>query len=343
MEAKYSKLVGELQDLIAQQKKLEEQIAALKQQLAAAQSDAEKAAAQKKLDDLLAQQAALNAKLNQLADTMENFVRDQPVYDIEAELKKTLAEKAQEIRDSTKQNAEDLQKLASPQSQTPSADSPPPPSAENQPAQPSQPSPSQPPQSGDAKPSTAGQQAPSQKMLDDFKQAAAEQLARLGATEQEAEQQIIQPLEDLSLMHEIIKDINRFKDLYAAQQELAKQTQAYKRPGPLSREDQLALKDLAAQQKNIGGALDELEQKLWEDGKAAMEKFPKAGQSAQDIAQKMGDLKFQTLATNRPRPCWPAKAAMARSSRRICGAKWRNSFPKPATRVARWTTNSTNI
>src|SRR4029077_15487590 len=85
-------------------------------------------------------------------------------------------------------------------------------------------------------------------------------------------------------------------DLYAAQQELAKQSKAYDLATPLSREDQLALKDLAAQQKMIGDELDAVEQKLWEDGKAAQAKFPKAGESARDIAQRMGDLKLQTLA-----------------------------------------------
>jgi len=257
IEAKYAKLVDAMRDLIEQQKKLGEEIAALQQQLAAAKSDAQTGAVQKKLDDLIAKQNALDAKLNQLADTMENFVRDQPLYDVEAELKDTLAEKAQEIRDSTQANADDLKKMA--------------------------------PQS-----------APSQKMLEDFKQASDDQLARLGATEQEAEQQVMQPLADLSLMQAIINDINRYKDLYAAQQELAKQAQAYNRAG-LSREDQLALKDLGAQQRGIGDALDTLEQQMWEDGKAAMGKFPKAGESAQGIAQKMGDLKFQTLANQTTR------------------------------------------
>lgn len=268
IEAKYAKLVNEFHDLAEQQKKLGEEIAALKEQLAAAKTDAEKAAVQKKLDDLLAKQAALNTKLNQLADTMEHFVRDQPLYDVEAELKNTLAEKAQAIRDSTKANEEATKPLGQ------------------------QPAPAQPGQS-----SSSGQQPPSQKTLDDFKQASDEQLARLGATEQEARDQVLKPLEDLSLMHEIIKDINRFKDLYAAQQELAKQSKAYDRPAPLSREDQFALKDLAAQEKQIGDELDAVEQKLWEDGKAAQEKFPKAGESAQNIAQKMGDLRLQTLAS----------------------------------------------
>lgn len=253
IEAKYAKLVNDFRDLAEQQKKLGEEIDALKKQLAAAKTDAEKAALQKKLDELMAAQHALNAKLNALADTMEHFVRDQPLYDVEAELKNTLAEKAQEIRDSTAANEEEMKALG-------------------------------------------GQQAPSQKTLDDFKKASDEQLARLGQTEKETEEEVLKPLEDLSLLHEIVKDISRFKDLYAAQQEMAKQSKAYDRAGPLSREDQLALKDLAAAQKQIGDELDAVEQKLWEDGKAAMEKFPKAGQSAKDIAQAMGDLRLQTLA-----------------------------------------------
>jgi hypothetical protein len=263
IEAKYTKLVNALHDLVEAQKKLGEEIAAMKDQLTKARTDAEKAAVQQKLDELLAKQEALNKQLNQLADTMENFVRDQPLYDIEAELKNTLAEKAQEIRDSTKANAEALE--------------------------------------GAASAAPAGQQPPSQEMLDELKKASDEQLARLGATEQEARDEVLQPLEDLSLLHEIIKDINRFKELYAAQQELAKQAQAYNRSTPLNREDQLALRDLAAQEKQIGDQLDAVEQKLWEDGKAAAEKFPKAAESAQGIAQRMGDLKLQTLANQATR------------------------------------------
>jgi outer membrane murein-binding lipoprotein Lpp len=200
IEAKYGKLVKDFQELVEQQKKLGEEIDALKKQLAAAKSDAEKAALQKQLDELMAKQSALNAKLNQLADTMENFVRDQPLYDVEAELKNTLSEKAQEIRDSTAANEEAMKQLAA---QQPPADQ------------------------GGQKP--AGPQPPSQKMLDDFKQASDAQLARLGAVEQEAQQEVMQPLEDMALLHEIVKDINRFKDLYAAQQEMARHTTGRRR------------------------------------------------------------------------------------------------------------------
>jgi hypothetical protein len=280
IEAKYSKLVNAFHDLVEEQKKLSEEIAALKEQLAKAKTDAEKAAAQAKMDELVAKQNALNEELKKLADVMENFVRNQPLYDIEAELKNTLAEKAQEIRDSVKKNEEamkDAQAQNSPQGQQPQQGE-------------------QGQQGQQGKPSAGGQQAPSQKMLDDFKLASDEQAARLGETERETREQVEKPLEDLSLMHEIIKDVNRFKELYAAQQELAKQAAAYDRTTPLSREDQLALKDLAAQQKSIGDQLDAVEQKLWEDGKAAEEKFPKAAESAKNMAEQMGDLKFQILA-----------------------------------------------
>ncbi|HYR58058.1 MAG TPA: hypothetical protein VEO95_05495, partial [Chthoniobacteraceae bacterium] len=202
--------------------------------------------------------------------TMETFVRDQPVYDIEAELKETLAEKAQEIRDSVNANEQAMRNLPQ-QSQ---------------------------PQAGNADESKAGGSQPSLSpaTLADFKKASDDQAARLGGTEQEAQQQVAQTLEDMSLMHEIVKDMNRFKELYEAQQQLAQQAKAYDRATPLTREDQLALKEMAAVQKEIGGQIDAVEQKLWEDGKAAQEKFPKAARSAQSMAQEMGDLRLQSFA-----------------------------------------------
>ncbi|HZJ17838.1 MAG TPA: hypothetical protein VFD27_22480 [Chthoniobacteraceae bacterium] len=249
--AKYADLFKNLQDLIEEQKQLGEQIETLKEQLETAP---DKVAAQTKLDELLAKQNELNARLNKLADTMENFVRKEPLYDLEAELGETLKQKAEQIRESTQANDQAAQQVAQRSS---------PPNASRQLDQP---------------------------MLEDFKKASDEQLARLGAAEQQAQDEVAQPLDDLSLMHEILKDINRFKELYAAQQQVAEQAKAYDRAGPLSREDQLALKNLAAMEKRIGEELEAVQERLAEDGKAAMEKFPKAGQSAQNLAQKMGDL-----------------------------------------------------
>jgi len=254
IEQKYSDLLNKLHDLVEEQRKVSEEIAALQKQLEKTPSEA----AQKKIDELTARQNELNARLNKLADNMDKFVRDQPLYDLESELQKVLSEKAQEIRESTKQNDAAMKDLVQAQ----------------------------------------GQQKPDPAMLSGMKKASDDQLAKLGGAEQEAREEIIEPVEDLALLQEIMKDLNRVEELANAQKELAAQAKAYDRPGPLTREDQLALKDLAAQQKEIGEALAEVEDKLWEDGKAAKEKFPKAAESAQNIAQAIGDLNLQRHAGN---------------------------------------------
>ena len=254
IQNKYSDLLNKLRDLVDEQRKVGEEIAALQKQLEKTPSDA----AQKKVDELTARQNELNAKLNKLADIMDTFVRDQPVYDLESEMQEVLSEKADEIRASTKENDAAMKELA----QTP------------------------------------GQTQPDQAKLGGMKKASDDQLAKLGGAEQEAREEITEPMEDLALMQEIMKDLNRLEELAGAQKELAEQAKAYDRKGPLTREDQLALKDLAAQQKAIGDALEEVEDKLWMDGKAAQEKFPKAAQSAKGIAEAMGDMNLQRLARN---------------------------------------------
>jgi len=257
IEAKYADLFNKLHDLTDEQRKLGEQIEALKQQMASARDPASLAP---KLDELLAKQNELNAKLNKLADTMETFVRDKPLYDIEDDFRETLQQKAEAIRDSTAKNDEDSRNVAQ-QSTNPE-----------------------------------GKRQMSPQTLSSLKQASDDQVARLSDSEKQAREEVQQPLEDLSALQEIMKDMNRIEELYKAQQTLEKQTRPYNHSGPLSREDQLALKDLGASEKAIGEELDAVEQKLWEDGKAAEEKFPKASKSAKDLAQAMGDLRLQMLA-----------------------------------------------
>src|SRR5436309_13878211 len=99
---------------------------------------------------------------------MEEFVREQPVYDLEKELGGTLKEKAGEIRESTKTNDSANRDIAQ--------------------------------QSAPAN----GPRSVTPEMLADFKKAADEQAERLGGkAEQQQEQKITETLEDLSLMHEI--------------------------------------------------------------------------------------------------------------------------------------------
>ncbi len=257
IDAKYSDLFNQLHDLAEEQRKLGEQIDTLKQQMAESKDPAALAS---KLDALLARQNEENTKLNKLADEMDSFVRDKPLYDVESDFREMLQQKAQQIRESTTSNDQASQKTAQQSS-----------------------------------PAKGGRQM-NEQMLSDLKKASDAQLEKLGAAEEAAREEVQQPLEDMSKMQKIMEDLNHIEDLLRAQQNLEQQAKAYDRAGALSREDQIALKDLAAAQKQIGDELEAVESKLWEDGEAAQDKFPKAAKSAKAISKQMGDLRLQMQA-----------------------------------------------
>ncbi|MGD0745979.1 MAG: hypothetical protein ABSA45_12570, partial [Verrucomicrobiota bacterium] len=238
-EAKYAELSADLQELIEKQKELGEAAQRLDNQLALAGAKQREAQAQQ-LDSLIAQQNELNEQLNKQAERMENFVRQHPLYDVEQDLQEMLRQQAANIRESTQTNdavARDIAQRSSP---------------------------------------PGGPRQLSPDMLNDFKKASDDQVARLGQVNEETDKQIVQTLDDMSQMQELSKDFNLFESLYRAQQDLAQQTQAYNRPGQLNREDQLALKDLAASEKQVGDSLDQLQGKLRDDAKTAEKLFPKA-------------------------------------------------------------------
>lgn len=263
---KYTELFNELHELVEQQKALADAAEKAREKLASA---TDKEAAQRKLDELLAKQNELNQKLGKLAQNMEEFVRDEPVYDLEEELAETLQKKAEEIRESTKANDDANKALAE----------------NGAPKEGEKPQP--------------GKPSPTLEQLADFNKAAKEQAERLGGEEaQKAEEQVAKTLDDLSDLHEIIKDMNRFKELAEAQRQLAEQMKAYKKSAPLNREEQLALKEMAATQEQIRKEVEKVEQNLYDDAKAAEENFPKAAQSARDLAQGISNIDVRKLAEN---------------------------------------------
>ena len=258
-EAKYAELNDDLQALIEKQKALGDAAKKLNGQLAKADPKERDALAQQ-LDGLIAQQNELNQQLNRQAERMDNFVRDQPLYDVEKDLQEMLRQQAENIRSSTQDNnyaAYDIAQRSSP---------------------------------------PGGPRRLSPEMLDDFKKASDDQIARLGQVQKEDDQQAVQTLDDMSQMQELVKDFNLFESLYRTQQDLAQQAQAYNRPGELNREDQLALKNLAATEKQVADALGQLQDKLRDDAQAAEKLFPKAAQSGRDLADKISAQRMEPLA-----------------------------------------------
>ena len=258
-EAKYSELIADLEELIEKQRALGEAAGKMKQQADSAKAqDRENLVRQ--LDDLLGKQNELNQRLDQHADRMEEFVRQNPLYDVEEEFKKLLHEQAENIRQSIQTNnavGRDVAQRSSPPS---------------------------------------GPRQASGEMAAQLKKASDEQVERLAGVKEEGEKEMAKTLQDMSQMQELLKDFNQFEALFRTQEELAAQAQAYDRPGPLSREDQLALKELAATQKEVGDLLEQLEQKLREDAKTAEKLFPKAAKSAETLADNMNQLRLQPLA-----------------------------------------------
>ena len=258
-QAKYESLMDDLQELVEDQKKLGAASEKLKARLEKADAK-QRDALTRDLDNLLAKQNELNQKLNQHAGRMDSFVRENPIYDVEKELEKMLRDQAENIRRSAGTNnaaASEIAKRSSP---------------------------------------PEGARQMSQEMLEEFKRESDNQIARLGGAQQETEKKVVETLQDMSAMQELQKDFSQFEALYRAQQELASQSQAYNRAGELSREDQLALKELAATEKQVGDLLETLSDKLRDDAKTAEKLFPKAAASGKNLADKIDEARMPPLA-----------------------------------------------
>jgi hypothetical protein len=191
---------------------------------------------------------------------MDSFVRDNPVYDVEKDLEESLRQQADTIRQSTSTNDAASRQIAQ-------SSSPP-----------------------------SGGRRLSPDMLNDLKKASDEQVARLGGAREAGEKETVQKLDDMNQMQQLINDFNAFESLYRAQQDLSAQAAAYNRAGQLGREDQLALKELAATEKQVSDALGQLQGRLREDAKSAEKLFPKAAQSGRDLADQIGERRLEPIA-----------------------------------------------
>ena len=243
---KYEDLVNRLESRIAEQERIEQELAALRER-AAEGADSEEIL--RDFSRAVAAQHELNQSLERLADEMEEFGRDNPVYDFENELQEKLREQAEAIRETVEQQNQ--------QTEAALEAGPPPP------------------------------ETPTAEMMQDLELAAREQRENLQGEQEQGGQEVVEALQDLAQLHELIKDFNRFEQLAREQQELAEQSKAYQDKPSLNAEDRLALRDLGARQRDMAANLEQLARKLRHDADAAEEKFPEAASSARQLAQQM--------------------------------------------------------
>ncbi len=255
IQGKYAKLLNEFQDLIDEQKELTERLKAAEEKAQDPAASKETAA---QLDKLMQKQAELNKKLGAMADEMEHFVRDKPLYDVESELQQKLAETAGKIRESVGKNDEALQKKMEE-----AAQSSPPPSQK--------------------------QQADALATLEDQSRKQAEALQ---PQQEEAESDILPIIKDMALINAMINDFNAIKYLHETQSTIAAQAKAYENRAVPTDEDKLALKQLAASEKAIQWALDKVVDNLRDHADAAEKSFPKAAEGARDLASQIDEQKI---------------------------------------------------
>ena len=285
---KYEDLVSRLENHIAGQERIEKELAAIRERAA------EGAAPEEVLRDFsraVAAQHELNQSLDRLADEMEEFGRDNPIYDFENELQEKFREQADAIRETVERQNE--------QTEAALEAGPPPPDT------------------------------PNEQMMRDMELAAREQRESLQGEQMEAGRDVVDALQDLALLHELMKDFNRFEQLAREQQELAEQSKAYQDKPDLNAEDRLALRDLGARQRNMAGKLEQLARKLEHDAKAAEEKFPDAASSARQLALRMDAAAMPGLARDAAQNMLEARANDAHAQARKLHEEMQKLFGDP--------------
>ena len=261
MKMKYDALFDRLQQQIDAQREVERRLEEIADALKNATTDEEREALQQELLEQLARQQEINSNLAKLADAMRDFVRDQPVYDIESDFARTLDSIADQLQQSSDQTAKAMAELGAP------------------------------PSSG-----AGGGMPASQEDVEKMLAAVSRQMEAMGQSEEQAKTEVQEPLEDLSVFHELLKNLGMFEQLYAKQTELTEHLVAYKDKKRLARDDQLALKELADQERRVGNLLDLLEDKLRHDADAAEDNFPRGAEGARDLANAMAQLRLAAQA-----------------------------------------------
>jgi hypothetical protein len=127
--------------------------------------------------------------------------------------------------------------------------------------------------------------------------AAREHHDRMAGAQKQTESQIEKAIADAAELQEMVDDFSRFEELYRRQDQLAQQMSSYHQQVRLSDEDRLAVESLGVEQREIGGEITELVQKLNSDAEKNAAMFPKASNSCRNLAAAMTGARMNHLAS----------------------------------------------
>ncbi|MFT4901227.1 MAG: hypothetical protein ACI81V_000496 [Lentimonas sp.] len=257
---KYAAIKESFDQLMETQAELMKKTQAISQEFANSSDPAARAALLQQLAKQHKEQTELNRALQALAEPLESAVRNTPLYDVESSWRKQLQQEADNVRSAAKTNQAQLASIMEQMA-----------SPELSPAQ----------------------QAKIIKQFQQALQAQREQLLGSEKTIQDASQS----MDEVADFHEMLKNFNRYGALTNQQRALATHTAAYNQNSRLSRADQIALRDLALEQKLTSEELDLLVNKLRKDAEAAAPHFPKAAASSLSFADAIEASRAQSLSS----------------------------------------------
>ena len=134
---------------------------------------------------------------------------------------------------------------------------------------------------------SASQQALQQAL--EHQQAALDQL---GQNEEQFQEEIQQANEDLAKVYKLMADVERFKQIYGAQQMVEREARTYKDETAPDFDERIRLKELAENQDEIRDALDQLKEDMRDHAQEIEQDYPQVAQDARDIAGAIESLEI---------------------------------------------------
>ena len=247
LREKYDNILAQIEELIELQKELEEQTGQLQEELAQENADPNSQEIQNKLSELAKRQEELREKTGEVAQKLEEESQTPPVFDIEKEYKEALAEFAKSLDKA----GEHMEK-----------------SAEN---------------INDSSPSQGGNIGNLGMAKDEQKKA----LEEMGEKTQQKRDAIQQANREIEKMYELMKDVSTFQQLYAAQENLARQTKTLSQENEPDLDTQIRLKELAEDEAVIKEELQNLKEQFREHASKIKEEYPDVAKDAEAIASEI--------------------------------------------------------
>ncbi|MEN9361554.1 MAG: hypothetical protein RL095_3089 [Verrucomicrobiota bacterium] len=136
---------------------------------------------------------------------------------------------------------------------------------------------------------------PTPRALQDLAKAAEKLAEKLGGGAQEAQEELVPALEEVALMEALVRDFNLIEELTRKQAQLAAATRRFDNPRQLDAQDRLALSRLSKEQKRVADLLATIPDSLRANAELAQDVFPKAAESALEMAERLDELALHEL------------------------------------------------